>query len=473
MKRLQISFSKGKAKKVRRLADRNQELEQILGYSERVIPIADKRKSSEPVAFFEKLRQHACAMHNVLSRNWICSKRSCRTHQASLCLRAETKTISSNILFVVGDEQEPSSKPTKEELIIKPLKEVAMPCVAVNQLAYVKQAEGISVLQERLRVTHLEKKSSFRKIFSKSRDSTSHLAATENGNSNSRSVKQTRFVKDIPGIIVNNQETYDSESNISVNKTTSQRIADLCMSLQSLTGSDLGVMVDEFDRQYSFLRPEKTHTCKIASDNATLVPLPKLLNAYHKQDIDISRNGRFKMAAHIASALLQVQISPWIPSRWTKDKFLFLADSQSVCSDYPYISQAFEPGVTRPPTTDDCLGSTPSISEEDTRAMLFTVGVIILELIFGHNIEDCRFRRHYYGPNQQPNDQTDISTARKWSQKVLGECGVEIDDVVRRCLDCSFGPRPNLQDTRFREAVYEGVISPLIEYLRVWQPKAA
>ena len=111
----------------------------------------------------------------------------------------------------------------------------------------------------------------------------------------------------------------------------------------------------------------------------------------------------------------------------------------------------------------------PAVSENDTRTSLFIVGVMVLELIFGHNIEACSFRHLYYGPDNRPNGQTDVSTARKWAQKVLGECGAEITDVVRRCLDCSFGPRPSIQDKRFREAVYEGVVRPLANNLKAWQ----
>ena len=125
--------------------------------------------------------------------------------------------------------------------------------------------------------------------------------------------------------------------------------------------------------------------------------------------------------------------------------------------------------ASKPRPIENDLGTSPFVSEEETRASLFNVGVIILELIFGHNIEACPFRKSYFGPNNQPNDQTDVSTARKWSEKVLGECGVEIADVVRRCLYCSFGPRPDLKEKRFKEAVYEGVIKPLADYLKIWQ----
>ena len=126
------------------------ELRQILGYTQRVISIADKRKHSDFVTFSERLRQHACSMHNVLLRNWEWCKRSYRIHYASSCLRAETKTISLNVLFVVRDEQGPSSNPTKEEVTIEPVKEAAASPVPANQLAYLKQAERISVVPRAL-----------------------------------------------------------------------------------------------------------------------------------------------------------------------------------------------------------------------------------------------------------------------------------------------------------------------------------
>ncbi|KAI1126862.1 hypothetical protein F5Y10DRAFT_243894 [Nemania abortiva] len=100
--------------------------------------------------------------------------------------------------------------------------------------------------------------------------------------------------------------------------------------------------------------------------------------------------------------------------------------------------------------------------------ILCSTNPFIFELIFGHNIEDCIFRRGYFGYDNKPTDQTDISIARKCADSVLGETGPLIDDAVRRCLDCSFGPKPDFRDIRFRESVYEGVIKPLAEYKKTW-----
>lgn len=145
--------------------------------------------------------------------------------------------------------------------------------------------------------------------------------------------------------------------------------------------------------------------------------------------------------------------------------------ASSISSIYPSVCREF---TARPEITlqDNACGDQNSDGEQDneeeTRTRLFTLGVMILELMFGHTIEACQFRREYLGADGRPNDQTDASTARRWSRRVLGESGADMSDVVRRCLDCSFGPQPSFADGRFREAVYAGVILPLASYTKLW-----
>lgn len=205
-----------------------------------------------------------------------------------------------------------------------------------------------------------------------------------------------------------------------------------------------------------------------ASAAAKLVPLPKLLQDHHQARTDLSRDNRFAMAAHITSVLLQAYMSPWLPTTWSKGDICFLVNAGVLCSSHPYLTRNFARANSDAATR---TRSWQSCDEEATRTCLFTVGVTILELIFGYSIESCSFRKDYFGADNKPNDQTDISTARRWAKKVLGECGPDISDVVRRCLDCSFGPRPDLSDTRFREAVYEGVIKPLVGYSKIRSPQ--
>lgn len=468
MKRFRISFDKSKTKKVKKLATSNQELKEIIKYSAQIMPIADRRKSSPPIAFFEKMFHHACAMHNALARNWKCSSRACRTHQANLCLQAETKTIGFNVLFVLENERGPPLEPMKQEVIIIPAKDDALSLAPNEEISYVQKAESFTAIQASFEDMNANRKrSSFTKIFSKTSNSSQPVLPPENRRVSARGGKQARFAT--PAITISSDQAENPEATPSVSSNCPpQSISDLCSSLQHCPGSNLGIIVDESDRQFQVLRHIKSSPAAVPPDTARLIPLPEILDAHNQASIDIARNRRFEMALHIASALLQIHTSPWLSNKWSKDQFYFLADAQNVYSDYPYVSRMFMPSVTDAPTTDSFLASPPSISEEETRASLFTVGVMILELIFGHNIEACSFRRLYYGPNNQPNDQTDVSTAQKWSQKVLGECGVEIADVVRRCLYCSFGPAPNLRDSKFKQAVYDGVIRPLADHSKTW-----
>ena len=473
LKRLQISFSKGKAKKVKKLATHNQELDEILGYSERIVPIASKRKSSGPVALFEKMCQHACAMHNALARNWKCSGGSCQSHQANLCLRAEIQTISFNVLFIVEYERGSISQTKRQEVIIEPLHKIAVPPSPTEQSSHVQQAKSFTAIQDCFRDMNTNKKDlRVRKLFSKAPDNKQLPALPpRNGRAASKGRKQARFATHIPAITIGQDQGDSLEAIPSASGgAPSHRIANICSSLQNGSTQDLGIIIDEFDRQFQVFKPDVSSPLTVAPDTVRPTPLPEILDAYHQARFDITRQRRFEMAVQIVSALLQIHTSPWLSNRWSKDQLLFLADSHNLYSDYPYVSQTFVPNVTDAPMTNQSFHSPPSTAEEDTRASLFTIGVIILELIFGHNIEACSFRHVYYGSNNQPNDQTDVCTARRWAQKVLGECGADIADVVRRCLDCSFGPRPDLKDRRFREAVYDGVIRPLADRLKTWEP---
>lgn len=466
------------------MASHNQELQEILGYSERIIPISDRRKASEPVGRLEKLRQHACSVHSALKWQWKCNK-SCRRHEAHLSLRAETVSVSMNVMFIVHNGQGASSKPTAQEVVTQP-KEALPP--ALSDISHVPQSALFTAVQQ----TVVEQEA-----LAKSKPNLTHWLSQrlymkgfsgKSGTQNSPSTKKSvSFGSHVPVIAISPPGNSGQAGAGSVhspnaapaaagpiisNPSAPLLIADLCSFLVNKESS-LGIIQYESDRLLELCKPPKGLQTVI-SERVRLFPLPELLDAYHQATIDLPRQHRFEMATHIASALLQTHRSPWLSAKWSKHDFYFLADmdSQSLRSSHPFVSRNFL--STSDDEEEDATLGTPNVpgnrqaSEEDTRTCLFTVGVIILELIFGHNIENCSFRKDYYGKDNKPNDQTDISTARKWAMKVLGDSGANIADVVRRCLDCSFGPKPSFSDVRFRNSVYEGVIKPLASYSNVW-----
>ncbi|KAL2834175.1 hypothetical protein BDW59DRAFT_156118 [Aspergillus cavernicola] len=461
--RIKISFSKGKHKKVRKLAQCNQNLQEILGYSERLIPIADRRKLSEPVTLFDRIRRHACSVHSALNQRWKCQTQKCQIHQAHLSISVATKTVSLNILFVVGGEQcPPHARPWKQEVVIQPPLEKtnASSAISATQISYVQQAACFTQAQEVFEES--PGKGTF-KVSKLARALKKTRLEPSSAKSNTQVVnKKVAFAPSVPVIQVSQ---HGSQTSPSPDPLSPQLIHDLCSFLRDDQAVSIGAIMDESDRHLKLSKSPNGPVVEL--DTTRLVPLPELLNAHHRAEVVISRQSRFAMAAHIASALLQAHMSPWLSKKWSKSDFSFLIKSGALYSSYPYVSRTFLSKISRTDTTiADSLQ--PSHSPEETRSSLFTVGVIILELIFGQNIETCTFRQDYYSADNTPNDQTDVSTAQRWAKKVLGECGADIDDVVRRCLDCSFGPKPSLVDARFKEAVYEGVIKPLMDYLKVW-----
>lgn len=153
LKRIRISFSKNEHKKVQRIAAYNQQLEEILGYSGFVIPVADRRKKLEPVALFDKIRDHARCVHDAIKRHWKCESQNCQTHQAHLSLQAETESVSLNMLFILKGKQGTNSWLVKQEAVIKPVEEKEKEALEfhASSISHVNQAEDFAVAQNMLK----------------------------------------------------------------------------------------------------------------------------------------------------------------------------------------------------------------------------------------------------------------------------------------------------------------------------------
>ena len=201
--RIRISISKGKTKNVKRLATHNQELQEILGYSERIIPIADARKSSGPIALFEEIRQHACAVHHALQRQWTCPNQICRPHQAYLKLCARTKIAHLKVLFVLEGEKGSSLQPIMQEVMIQPTRGKNAANQKTTRISYVEQASIFTATQRHFEDSYGTKATSnFSKVFSKGskNEQLTSSSASENAFSTAKRRKQTRFEMPTPTI---------------------------------------------------------------------------------------------------------------------------------------------------------------------------------------------------------------------------------------------------------------------------------
>ncbi|KAI0107772.1 hypothetical protein GGR51DRAFT_515004 [Nemania sp. FL0031] len=471
VQRMRLSFSKKKHAKVGKLAKYNKQLQEILGYSERVLQIPNRKRSSEPVTNLERIREQICRLDSALIGSWKCP-RSPHSHNANLGLPTDMMPTKLQLYLAIGnDRNEPIS--TMQEVLVQPV-ETNLP-QRHSSIGYSQQSMMLAAIQEE---EMLQDRSGVSDVLSENfKLQRSPIVVA--------SMETEPQISTKPPARPGSAQLHSPEIVVDSSHVRSIAISDLykTCSIEPINNS-ISNLFEFLDSKAENLGAIYDHSTGLVLKISKPLPqpqrlqpkfvtLPELLDALKKSQIRLSEHKRFEMAAQIASALLQIHNSPWLDNKLSKSHFLFPVDAVSnmLCSPSPFISKSFCASAkkgTAPYPHDRGSATDIGSSEEEVRANLFTIGVMILELIFGHNIEDCVFRDNYFGRDNRPTDQTDISTAKKWAKDVLGEFGPSVDDAVRRCLDCSFGPKPNFRDIRFRESVYEGVMRPLAEYKKIW-----
>lgn len=174
------------------------------------------------------------------------------------------------------------------------------------------------------------------------------------------------------------------------------------------------------------------------------------------------RYTRVKVGHSLALVVLSLGGSSWVPESWSKsDVFLFQDLSTPV--PQPYLSH---PSLRK--TLASC-GSVPTRTK--AQQALFSLGVLLLELLFGEKLENQPFRAEYMGMDGKPNKMTDFSTAWSWQERVEEGFGDELAEAIERCLRCNFdnAPPPDLSNAAFLRAVWQQVLLPVEKFLSAWR----
>ncbi|KAI0867411.1 hypothetical protein GGS24DRAFT_485755 [Hypoxylon argillaceum] len=171
------------------------------------------------------------------------------------------------------------------------------------------------------------------------------------------------------------------------------------------------------------------------------------------------RDKRMRVALVILRSILCLGPSSWIPPSWNKSHLTLISNKTS--DPQPYF---FESSLLSNPRSPE----TPVLQSEQTRQSLFSMGVLLLELLFRETFEKQPFRAQFLNNMRQANEVTDLCAALQWHQRVGEECGYELSDAIRRCIVCSFDAPHHLGDPEFIKAVWYGVVQPLENFLLAW-----
>ncbi|KAI3319727.1 hypothetical protein HD806DRAFT_525384 [Xylariaceae sp. AK1471] len=171
------------------------------------------------------------------------------------------------------------------------------------------------------------------------------------------------------------------------------------------------------------------------------------------------RDKRMQIALAMLRSILCLGPSPWVPLSWDKSHLILIGKESSDPRPYFFksslLSNQLSTGILAP-------------QADKTRASLFAIGVLLLELLFRETFEKQPFRAQFLDDKGQANEVTDLCAALQWHRRVGEECGYELSDAIRRCIVCAFDASPNLGDPSFIEAVWYGVVKPLENFLAAW-----
>ena len=173
--------------------------------------------------------------------------------------------------------------------------------------------------------------------------------------------------------------------------------------------------------------------------------------------------------------LMLLKLGPgWIPNSWSKKSLVVLRSTNlaqaptttatTITQPQPYLSHASIQTALKPAAAAAVVHIVESVAQVKARASLLTLGILLLELLFGETLEGQPCWSEFLSGGK-PNEFTEFCTAMKWSGKVEGEFGNKFAEAIRRCLTCGLEPAPDLASPAFVRAVWTGVAQPVEEFV--------
>jgi hypothetical protein len=183
----------------------------------------------------------------------------------------------------------------------------------------------------------------------------------------------------------------------------------------------------------------------------------------------LSKEEVYNLSITLTSSLLQLSHTPWLQQTWHKADIIFLRanDGSAVTVDVKH------PYLTREHKSDPIQLVRHNVFSGNDCSKLLALGTMLLEICGGQPIENLR-RPEDLGPNNEPNELSNLGAARRWllEQKRKGDISFAFYSAISHCLKCFVDPTANLENMEFARTIEEQVLAPLEEEQNVllWGP---
>ncbi|CAG1999665.1 unnamed protein product [Fusarium graminearum] len=189
------------------------------------------------------------------------------------------------------------------------------------------------------------------------------------------------------------------------------------------------------------------------SDGWSIVTLSDILEGKRGLNPLVSLAEKVQLALAIASSVLQLSKTPWLPEALTRKDVHFFRKDETLSYEHPFILRSF-------PSRPSQLPNTTATSQRISliNPTLFPLGILLLEIILGQSFEQVR------SPDERPihGDYNGVIRNSIAAHKLLERVSListAYKVVVQRCIDCT--ETRGLDEDGFRQDVYNGVVLEL------------
>ena len=170
------------------------------------------------------------------------------------------------------------------------------------------------------------------------------------------------------------------------------------------------------------------------------------------------------LAATVASSILQLHGTPWMPTILTNKSIYFMQRNGTFNYDNVYVARKLP----------DVANTGPQeLSEFESRAIknptIFAIGILLIELILCESLENLHSSKSY--DKGRPPAHPLLRPALVEDILYQVECAStdQYREAVKNCLRCNFTAHSHLDEERFREEVYTHIVAPLQDSVQAYQ----
>lgn len=243
--------------------------------------------------------------------------------------------------------------------------------------------------------------------------------------------------------------------------TTLKEIENLCKIVGGLHISQqdpcVGYLMDSVKRKHGIFPLEPLPACN-QQQHWAAYSLRQILEKRAKIKRALTKYDKLRVAVDLASSVLQLYNTPWLEEQWSDDDVYFIHRpglSMAKVFEHPFVYRKF--ASTGSSQASSMQGAASRVIRNQS---LFTLGILLIELLYGKSIEELQSPRDL--DCQGTPGVVWCTAVRLIEEEIEYEAGPRYLDAVRRCIRCDFDRKDSSLDSEeFQQAVYIKVVAPL------------